>query len=223
MASPHNHDGRHVVRFRPGSSRPAHIADSVLSGSSEGYVWSPRRLPVRGRLRRCTVEALSESTPHPKRRLGGRLSLQYATSAARDWRHECYAVDTATFTVQTRGVQLAPFKPATELEPSIHEGEPMRLPLPCGKHESFYPAAMALETLRAGTNYSSVGYVIRTQTDGRSREEMGQARSGRGCPRGLGWRRILSSLTATASSSSKMRERRSIAGRSSRCPADWTQ
>jgi hypothetical protein len=78
-----------------------------------------------------------------------------------------------TFTIHTTGVQLTPYKPATELEPNVQEGELMQLPLLCGKHQSFYPAALAGETLRTGSNYSfltgcecPMGYIIRTEADG---------------------------------------------------------
>jgi hypothetical protein len=78
-----------------------------------------------------------------------------------------------TFISQTRGVQLSPFKPATELPASALEGRMMRLPLYCGKHEAFYPAELAQETLRTGRHYTflsgcecPLGYIIRTENDG---------------------------------------------------------
>ena len=52
-----------------------------------------------------------------------------------------------TFLVQAKGVRLSPFKPATALPRSTIEGRDLiRLPLYCGKHEAFYPAALAGET-----------------------------------------------------------------------------
>jgi hypothetical protein len=86
-----------------------------------------------------------------------------------------------TFTVQTKGIRLVPFKPAIELERSILEGELIRLPLLCGKHESFYPGALAAETLRTGTNYSfltgcecPMGYIVRTEADGAHVKKWGE-------------------------------------------------
>lgn len=89
--------------------------------------------------------------------------------------------DAKTFTVQAKGVRLSPFKPATELEPSTLEGELMRLPLLCGKHDAFYPAALAGETLRMGTHFwflsgcpCPMGYIIRTEADGAHVKKWGE-------------------------------------------------
>jgi hypothetical protein len=86
-----------------------------------------------------------------------------------------------TFTVQTEGVQLSPFKPATELPPSSLEGELLRLPLYCGRHEAFYPAELAQETLRTGRHYTfltgcecPLGYIIRTEADGAHMKQWGE-------------------------------------------------
>jgi hypothetical protein len=86
-----------------------------------------------------------------------------------------------TFKVLTKGVQLFPFKPATELEPSTLEGNLIRLPLLCGKHEAFYPAALAGETLRTGTHFwflsgcpCPMGYILRTETDGTHVKKAGE-------------------------------------------------
>jgi hypothetical protein len=86
-----------------------------------------------------------------------------------------------TFTVQAKGIRLAPFKPAIELERTTLEGELIRLPLLCGKHESFYPAALAGETLRTGTSYSfltgcecPMGYIVRTEADGAHVKKSGE-------------------------------------------------
>jgi hypothetical protein len=88
---------------------------------------------------------------------------------------------TRTFAVQAKGIRLAPFKPAIELERSTLEVELIRLPLLCGKHESFYPAALAGETLRTGTSYSfltgcecPMGYIIRTEADGAHVKKAGE-------------------------------------------------
>ena len=46
--------------------------------------------------------------------------------------------------VEAKGLKLSPFQPATELPPNTFEGgDLMRLPLYCGKHHGFYPAALA--------------------------------------------------------------------------------
>lgn len=87
-----------------------------------------------------------------------------------------------TFVVQTEGVRLSPFKPATELGPNIYEdGNLMRLPLYCGKHEAFYPAALAGETLRTGKQYvfltgceCPMGYIVRTEADGAHMKKWGE-------------------------------------------------
>jgi hypothetical protein len=93
-----------------------------------------------------------------------------------DWMNQA-----KTFTIQTKGVRLSPFKPATELEPSTQDGELMRLPLPCGKHDAFYPAALAGETLRTGTQFTfltgcpcPMGYIIRTEADGAHVKKWGE-------------------------------------------------
>ncbi|MFZ0229305.1 MAG: hypothetical protein WAL41_20710 [Mycobacterium sp.] len=82
---------------------------------------------------------------------------------------------------QTKGVRLSPFKPATELPPSTVEGDLIGLPLYCGKHEAFYPAALAQETLRTGNNYvfltgcpCLLGYIIRTEADGAHMKRWGE-------------------------------------------------
>ncbi len=88
---------------------------------------------------------------------------------------------TKTFVVQEKGVQLSPFKPATELPPSkLEGGDLIRLPLYCGKHEAFYPAALAGETLRTGRQHvfhtsceCPVGYIIRTESDGAHMKKWG--------------------------------------------------
>ena len=87
-----------------------------------------------------------------------------------------------TFVVQTEGVRLSPFKPATELPPNTYEGgNLMRLPLYCGKHEAFYPAALAGETLRTGKQYvflsgceCPMGYILRTEADGAHMKKWGE-------------------------------------------------
>lgn len=78
-----------------------------------------------------------------------------------------------TLVSQTKGVRVLLFKPATELPASSVEGDLIRLPLYCGKHEAFYPAALARETLRTGNNHIFLtgcpcpfGYIIRTEADG---------------------------------------------------------
>jgi hypothetical protein len=78
-----------------------------------------------------------------------------------------------TFVVQTAGVRLSPFKPATELGPSALEGDLVRMSLACGKHEAFCPAELAQRTLRSGTHHTfltsckcPVAYIIRTEADG---------------------------------------------------------
>jgi hypothetical protein len=86
-----------------------------------------------------------------------------------------------TFISQTKGVRLSPFKPATELPASALEGRLMRLPLYCGKHEAFYPAELAQETLRTGRHYTfltgcecPLGYIIRTEADGAHMKKWGE-------------------------------------------------
>lgn len=78
-----------------------------------------------------------------------------------------------TLISQTDGVQLSPFKPATELPTSTRQGSLTRLPLFCGKHEAFYPAELARETLLTGRHCTflvgcecPLGYIIRTEDDG---------------------------------------------------------
>ena len=86
------------------------------------------------------------------------------------------------FVVLEKGLRLAPFKPATELEPNTLEGgDLMRLPLYCGKHHGFYPAALAGETLRTGKSYvflagcqCPLGYIIRTESDGAHMKRYGE-------------------------------------------------
>lgn len=86
-----------------------------------------------------------------------------------------------TFVSQTKGVRLAPFRPATELPASTVEGDLIRLPLYCGKHEAFYPAVLAQETLRTGKHYvfltgcaCPLGYIIRTEADGAHMKRWGE-------------------------------------------------
>ncbi len=87
-----------------------------------------------------------------------------------------------TFVVQSEGVRLSPFKPATELPASTLEGgDLIRMPLYCGKHEAFYPAALAGETLRTGKHYvflsgceCPLGYIIRTEADGAHMKRWGE-------------------------------------------------
>ena len=87
-----------------------------------------------------------------------------------------------TFVVQAEGVQLSPFKPATELPRStLEDGDLIRLPLYCGKHEAFYPAALAGETLHTGRHYvfltgceCPLGYIIRTEADGAHMKRYGE-------------------------------------------------
>ena len=57
----------------------------------------------------------------------------------------------------------------------------MRLPLFCGKHEAFYPAKLAQETLLTG-RYNTflvgcecpLGYIIRTEADGAHMKRWGE-------------------------------------------------
>ena len=87
-----------------------------------------------------------------------------------------------TFLVQAKGVRLSPFKPATELPRSTIEGRDLiRLPLGCGRHEAFYPAALAGETLHAGKQHvfltgceCPLGYIIRTEADGAHMKRWGE-------------------------------------------------
>ena len=86
-----------------------------------------------------------------------------------------------TFAVHTKGVRLAPFKPATELPASTLKGRLIRLPLYCGKHEAFYPLGLAQETLRTGRQYTfltgcpcPLGYIIRTEADGAHMKKWGE-------------------------------------------------
>jgi hypothetical protein len=87
-----------------------------------------------------------------------------------------------TFVVQTEGVGLSPYKPATELPGStLEDGDLMRLPLYCGKHVAFYPAALAGETLHTGKHYvfltaceCPLGYIIRTELDGAHMKRWGE-------------------------------------------------
>lgn len=86
-----------------------------------------------------------------------------------------------TFISQTKGVRVSPFKPATELPASTLEGRLMRLPLYCGKHDAFYPAELAGETLRTGRHYvfltgceCPLGYIIRTEADGAHMKRSGE-------------------------------------------------
>src|SRR5258708_18631063 len=87
-----------------------------------------------------------------------------------------------TFVVQSEGVRLSPFKPATELPASTLEGgDLIRMPLYCGKPEAFYPAAVAGETLRPGKHYvflsgceCPLGYIIRTEADGAHMKRWGE-------------------------------------------------
>jgi len=86
-----------------------------------------------------------------------------------------------TLVSQTKGVRVSLFKPATELPASTVEGDLIRLPLYCGKHEAFYPAALARETLRTGNNHvfltgcpCPLGYIIRTEADGAHMKRWGE-------------------------------------------------
>jgi hypothetical protein len=86
-----------------------------------------------------------------------------------------------TLVSPTRGIRLSPFKLATELAPSTNEGDLIRLPLYCGKHEAFYPAALAQATLRTGNKYvfltgcpCPLGYIIRTEADGAHMKRWGE-------------------------------------------------
>jgi hypothetical protein len=86
-----------------------------------------------------------------------------------------------TFVSHTEGVRLSPFRPATELPASTGHGSLIRLPLYCGKHEAFYPAELAQETLRAGTHFvfltaceCPLGYIIRTEDDGAHMKRWGE-------------------------------------------------
>lgn len=60
-------------------------------------------------------------------------------------------------------------------------GNLMRLPLYCGKHEAFYPAALAGETLRTGKQHvfltgceCPMGYIVRTEADGAHMKKWGE-------------------------------------------------
>jgi hypothetical protein len=86
-----------------------------------------------------------------------------------------------TFVSKTQGVQLSPFKPATELPASALEGKLIRLPLYCGKHEALYPVELARATLRTGRHYTFLtgcecpyGYIIRTEHDGAHMKRWGE-------------------------------------------------
>jgi len=94
-----------------------------------------------------------------------------------------------TFVSQTKGVQLSPSKPATELPASTFEGRLIRLPLYCGKHEAFYPAELAQATLRTGWHYTFLagcecpyGYIIRTEHDGAHMKRWGEPGRSRAGP-----------------------------------------
>lgn len=87
-----------------------------------------------------------------------------------------------TFVVQAECVRLSRFKPATELPRStVEDGDLIRLPLYCGKHEAFYPAALAGKTLHTGRHYvfltgceCPLGYIIRTEADGAHMKRYGE-------------------------------------------------
>jgi len=87
-----------------------------------------------------------------------------------------------TLVVLTDGIRLSPFKPATELPASTLEGGDLtQLPLYCGKHEAFYPAALAGETLRTGKRFvfltgceCPMGYIVRTEADGAHMKKWGE-------------------------------------------------
>jgi hypothetical protein len=86
-----------------------------------------------------------------------------------------------SFISQTKGVRPLPFKPPTRLPPSATTGDLIRLPLYCGKHHAFYPAALAQETLRTGANYvflsdcpCPLGYIIRTKAGGAHMKRWGK-------------------------------------------------
>lgn len=104
------------------------------------------------------------------------LTVGVADDAALDRMHEAQ-----TLRSQTKGVQLSPYKPATELPASTAEGRLIRLPLACGKHKAFYPAELAQETLRTGKHYVFLsgcecpyGYIIRTEQDGAHMKRWGE-------------------------------------------------
>ena len=97
------------------------------------------------------------------------------------WPNESVADDAAldrmnqaqTFMSLTEGVRLSPFKPATELPASTIEGDLLRLPLACGKHEACYPVELAHQTQLTGKQFTFLtgcecpyGYIIRTEDDG---------------------------------------------------------
>lgn len=86
-----------------------------------------------------------------------------------------------TLTCLTKGLRLSPFGPATDLPASALEGRLVRLPLYCGKHDAFYPAQLAQETVRTGTRLAfltscecPMAYIIRTELDGAHIKQCGE-------------------------------------------------
>jgi hypothetical protein len=71
------------------------------------------------------------------------------------------------------GIRLVPFKPATDLRPSRLEGSMLRQPVPCGKHDIFFPAILAHEAEQEGKRYSlmsscecGIAYLLTLEADG---------------------------------------------------------
>lgn len=70
------------------------------------------------------------------------------------------------------GILIEPWRPATELPESVLQGSMVKMPMPCGKHSSFYPAHLAAAGLRGTFHVFSTtcecgrGYLIVTERDG---------------------------------------------------------
>jgi hypothetical protein len=71
------------------------------------------------------------------------------------------------------GIRLAPFKPATDLEPSEIKGSMLKQPVPCGQHYICFPAVLAQEAMLDGKRYvfvtkcdCEIAYLVVLKADG---------------------------------------------------------
>jgi hypothetical protein len=71
------------------------------------------------------------------------------------------------------GIRVEPFKLATDLPPSSADGSMLRQPVPCGKHDIYFPGVLALEAMHDGKRYAfvtacerQIAYVVVLEKDG---------------------------------------------------------
>jgi len=70
------------------------------------------------------------------------------------------------------GIDLRPWRPATDLPESETDGSKVQLPAPCGKHHVYYQAALRWAAMRGLYHYFDTAcdcgkaYLVRTETDG---------------------------------------------------------